>query len=428
MVPHQHVQLPQGFNKPAGVASIAQDTLLVADSSRIFAVQVFDKALRVPCKVTAWLDGGNLSRQQQQPVEQQQGAEPQQQFNTGQAISGNLLDGTASMAAFTDIGAIAYDDCNGVLYVLDDGFIRKINITSGLVADTVTTLQPRLFERGGQGYAMVVVQPPAGCSSSPSSTGIAQPIDAPLLLIGHGGQLTCLNLTDYSTSIYAGTTDVGHRDGAGPDFSPADMRFNGIAGLAVGAYCTTPTLPTNSNAVGNWPKSCPLYLADSNNHCVRRFHIGGPTERVDTWLGVPGAPGNIGGAAGRSDVRFNWPLGLCVDGDSQLFISDHRNQQVLQVDPCGTARKLVPDVVPGPPELSSSGNCNRGPWQMAVTHQGHLAVMWLRQDMPACLCLYGLGFTPRACSSQAQAAPNTLRSDMAVLLESGADADLCLQV
>ena len=426
MFPHQHVHLPEGFIKPAGIVSIAQDTLLVADSSRIFAVQVFDRGLRVPCRVRPWV-GGDASVPQQQ-VSGQQAPQPQQSEHSP-TLPGNLLDGPACSALFTDIGAMAYDEDSGTLYVLDDGFIRKITVSDGLVPDTVTTLQPRIFaDQGAQHFTMAVLQPPAACDGYPGTDNTNPNRDAPLLLIGHAGQITSLNLNDSSISGYAGTAEVGHRDGTSPDFAPSDMRFNGIAGLAVGSATTAPMLASSSTISGCCKTTRMLYVADSNNHCIRQIHTGGATTRVDTWLGLPGSAGSFGGSTAHrpSEVRLNFPLGICVDGDNQLFISDHRNRQVLQVDSCGTTKKLVPDVMPRAPELSSCSS--QGPWQLAVTHQGHLAVMWFRQDMPACLCLYALGLTPTACSSKAAASVTMLRSDLMGLLESGEDADLWLQV
>jgi sugar lactone lactonase YvrE len=71
-----------------------------------------------------------------------------------------------------------------------------------------------------------------------------------------------------------------------------------------------------------------LYLADSNNHTVRKLDIASGV--VTTLAGAPGKKGSNDGKGAAA--RFNRPIGITSDGNN-LFVSDSNNHTIRQIDP-----------------------------------------------------------------------------------------------
>ena len=153
----------------------------------------------------------------------------------------------------------------------------------------------------GSGYSGVADGPrlkaqflmPAGVAVSPNGTifvsdSAAQRIkaifpDGVVRTVAGGGPLS------YSGLYVRG----GYRDGQG-----AQARFDRPTGLAVG-------------------KNGELYIADTNNHCIRVLYPGG---RVETFSGSAHQSGIRNGP--RSSALFTRPLGVAVDTDGNLYVAD----------------------------------------------------------------------------------------------------------
>jgi sugar lactone lactonase YvrE len=105
----------------------------------------------------------------------------------------------------------------------------------------------------------------------------------------------------------------GFADGLGPN-----VRFNTPTGLAL-------------SLDGQF-----LYVADTNNHRVRRIDLA--TNRVSTLAGS-GISGMVDGPPGES--AFNQPIGLAVDSDGTLYVSEVSNNDVRRVDLLGNVTTLA---------------------------------------------------------------------------------------
>ena len=97
-------------------------------------------------------------------------------------------------------------------------------------------------------------------------------------------------------------TAAGHRDG---DIKQA--QFNDVRMIV-------------SDEDGN------IYMADCNNHCIRRVT---PENMVETVLGIPGTPGWKDG--GKEEALFNGPTGIGVKSDGTIYIADHGNARVRKL-------------------------------------------------------------------------------------------------
>jgi hypothetical protein len=106
-----------------------------------------------------------------------------------------------------------------------------------------------------------------------------------------------------TVSTLAGTFgQVGSADGTG-----ADARFSFPQGVAADASFA--------------------YVADSNNHLIRRIAIS--TGLTDTIAGAAGQSGTADGPGG--DARFYSPFGLALEGTS-LYVADRDNCAVRMID------------------------------------------------------------------------------------------------
>jgi sugar lactone lactonase YvrE len=78
-----------------------------------------------------------------------------------------------------------------------------------------------------------------------------------------------------------------------------------------------------------------LYVADTNNHCVRKIDLA--TRLVTTVAGLGGKKADSPEADGKLAVetRLNAPYGVAVDGKGQVFISERGFHRLLVVKPDG---------------------------------------------------------------------------------------------
>lgn len=80
-----------------------------------------------------------------------------------------------------------------------------------------------------------------------------------------------------------------------------------------------------------------LFLADGNNHRIRRVDAGGTMTTV-AGTGTSGFGGNGGSAVA---AQLNFPAGVVVDGGGVLYIADAGNNRVRQVDTGGTITSVA---------------------------------------------------------------------------------------
>jgi hypothetical protein len=74
------------------------------------------------------------------------------------------------------------------------------------------------------------------------------------------------------------------------------------------------------------PDDGTCYIADRNNHCIRKIT---PEGNVETVLGIPGISGFKDG--GKEDALFDQPTGIAVSKDGSVYVSDHNNYRVRKL-------------------------------------------------------------------------------------------------
>lgn len=165
--------------------------------------------------------------------------------------------------------------------------------------------------------------------------------------------LTALGAQAQSTyERYRFTTFSGNP----PSFGSADgtgsaARFAYPAGVAV-------------DAAGN------IYVADSNNHTIRKIT---PAGLVST---LAGSAGNSGSADGTgSAARFSYPVGVAVDPAGNIYVADANNYMIRKITSAGVVSTLAGrPVVPGSADGTGPGALFKYPIGLAVDGAGNVYV------------------------------------------------------
>ncbi|GAB4361781.1 MAG: hypothetical protein Kow00128_00880 [Deltaproteobacteria bacterium] len=219
----------------------------------------------------------------------------------GSAGTPGDTDGTGAAARFRSPAGIASD--GSTLFVCDTGNHTVRNVTQ---AGAVTTLAG---SPGVAGFA--------------DGTGSAARFDAPegIGLIGGGSALLVVADTGNhvvrqltaggTTTLLAGNPPQdGETDGIG-----SAARFSGPSGIA---------------QIGD-----DLYVADANNHTIRRI---APDGTVTTFAGLAGTPGTSDGTG--TAARFSGPGGVAALG-GDLYVADTDNHTIRKITGTGVVTTIA---------------------------------------------------------------------------------------
>jgi sugar lactone lactonase YvrE len=222
----------------------------------------------------------------------------------GQPLTSGSSDGTGSAARFDFPSGVAADNA-GNLYVADtdNHTIRKIVASTGVVT-TFAGAAGISGDADGTGSAARFNNPSGVAVDGTGNVFVADTLNHTLRRVTSVGVVTTL----------AGSPGVvGSVDGTG-----TDARFQGLQGLTI-------------DGGGN------LYIADTNNHTVRKFVLS--TGVVTT---VAGLAGNSGSADGLGSLaRFNFPSGVAVDSEGNLFVADTENHTIRKILPSESVSTLA---------------------------------------------------------------------------------------
>lgn len=222
----------------------------------------------------------------------------------GMPGSAGSADGTGSDAGFNSPNGVAVDSAGNV-YVADQGnhTIRKVTPDG-----TVTTLAGL-----------------AGSSGSANGTNSTARFWGPNgVAVDSAGNVY---VADSSNGTIRKITPVG-----------TDWVVKTLAGRAdIGPGSTD---GTNSAALFNYPYRVTvdgagnLYVADTDNHTVRKMQPVGTDWVVTTLAGLAGNPGSANGT--NRAARFKFPFGIAVDNAENVYVADTGNQTIRRVTPVGT--------------------------------------------------------------------------------------------
>ena len=217
-------------------------------------------------------------------------------------VAGNFgsADGTGTGARFAGPRGVAVDT-TGNVYVADgDYVIRKI--TSGGVVTTWAGGYPSGSADGTGATARF--SSPYGVAVDPTGN----------VFVADSANHVIRKITPLAeVSTLAGLAESrGTADGTGPA-----ARFFNPQGVAV-------------DAAGN------IYVADSSNHTIRKVT---PAGVVSTLAGLAGTSGSTNGAG--TAARFNTPLGLALDAAGNLYVADTDNHTIRKITSAGVVTTLA---------------------------------------------------------------------------------------
>ena len=69
-----------------------------------------------------------------------------------------------------------------------------------------------------------------------------------------------------------------------------------------------------------------IYIADYDNHCIRRIT---PENQVETVLGIPGTSGWKDGT--RDEALFRYPTGIAIAPDGSVYVADRGNSRLRKL-------------------------------------------------------------------------------------------------
>ena len=252
----------------------------------------------------------------------------------GSGVSGSS-NGSGSAASFYYPEGIAFDS-NGNLFVADQGNneIRKIT-GSGSVSTIGGTLVPGNTNTSTVGVAALFNGP----------TGVAIDATNNIYVADFGNNLVRkIAATGGIVSTLAGSGKAGNANATGTSAS-----FNGPAGVAV-------------DALGN------VYVADFNNNLIRLIN---PAGVVSTFAGS-GSAGNANGTG--TAASFNGPRGIAVDASGNVYVADAKNNLIREISPLGVVTTLAGTGVAGNSSGAANASTFNYPSGVAVDANGNVFV------------------------------------------------------
>lgn len=206
------------------------------------------------------------------------------------------LDGQGSEARFNRPADVAVDAAGNV-YVADmsNETVRKIT-PEGLVS-TLAGSSGESGDADGQGLNARFHTPSGLAVDSQGNVFVSDTENHLVRKIDRNGLV----------STFAGISgEAGDRDGPGDQ-----AQFNSPAAVALA--------PDGS-----------LYVADSDNHLIRKIS---PSGRVSTVAGLTNEEGASDGAG--KQARFSAPQGLTVDSAGAVYVADTGNETLRKITPAG---------------------------------------------------------------------------------------------
>ena len=209
-------------------------------------------------------------------------------------------DGTGSAARFNGPANMAVDT-NGNVYLADSGNNTIREVTPEGVVTTLAGLAGHAGSADGTNSAARFNLPYGVAMDSAGNLYVADTLNYTIRKVTPVG-------TNWVVTTLAGAAGVaGSADGTN-----SAARFNGPADTAV---------DTNGN----------VYVTDFNNDTIRKVT---PAGVVTTLAGLAGSSGSADGTG--SAARFYAPIGVAVDKAGNVYVTEYFNYTIREVTPVGT--------------------------------------------------------------------------------------------
>jgi hypothetical protein len=212
----------------------------------------------------------------------------------GQAGSSGSSDGTDGAARFYWPSGVTSDGAGNV-YVADYGNHTIRRVTPSGSVTTLAGLAGSYGSADGTGSAARFYFPWGVAADSLGNVYVADRENHTVRKVTPSGVVATL---------------AGQANAAGSaDGTAGEARFNSPAGVTV-------------DSAGN------VYVADPNNHTIRKVTSVGLVTTIGGVAGVRGGADGVG-----SSANFSYPSGIAVDGAGNLYVADCYNNRISKGEP-----------------------------------------------------------------------------------------------
>lgn len=223
----------------------------------------------------------------------------------GSGFSGD--GGPAEDALLNQPKAVDYDESDGALYIVDMRNERIRTIDADGVINTIGGDGTQGYAGDGSTVDTAIFNFPTGTNPTPGGA---------VALDGEGGLYIADTLNNRIRRVDLATGDIERVAGDGT------AGFAGDGGAALDAQLNQ---PADIEVSGGF-----LYVADTNNHRVRRIDLA--TGIIETVAGN-GEPAYAGDDGPALDASLYLPYGIELDDAGNLYIADTFNHVIREVSP-----------------------------------------------------------------------------------------------
>jgi sugar lactone lactonase YvrE len=179
-----------------------------------------------------------------------------------------------------------------------------------------------------------------------------------------GNGVTC----DTTNNIYvAGTSTTSN----GIIYDMGSNVVTTFAGSGVSGYADG----TGTNAILKNPRgicidsSGNLYIADKNNHCIRKITSAGV---VTTLAGTVGVAAYLDGTG--TNAKFNTPSSIVVDVSGNLYLTDQTNCYIRKITSAGVVTTIAGNGTPGFADGTGTNAVFSNPYGIDIDSSGNLYI------------------------------------------------------
>ncbi|MDD2815965.1 MAG: SMP-30/gluconolactonase/LRE family protein [Thiotrichaceae bacterium] len=256
----------------------------------------------------------------------------------GTGITTYSGDGSAAASATLYYPAGVSVDSSDNVYIADanNNRIRKIDKITGNISTIAGTGSTGYSGDGSAAINATLYYPNGAAADSAGNVYIADPYNYSLRKIDKSTGNISTIASGYSLGVAVDSFDnVYLADSAGNRIRKIDNTGNisTIAGTGTSGYSGNAGLATNATL--NYPNGVAVdsngnvYIADTSNHSIRK--IDKTTGNISTIAGT-GTSGYSGDGAAATSATLNSPNNVAVDSDGNVYIADTSNHRIRKID------------------------------------------------------------------------------------------------